>query len=132
MTMTDPIADMLTRIRNALLIRREDVTMPTSKMKKNIADVLKREGFIEDFGVEPGAVQGVLRIKLKYGPDGELVIRSLERESKPGRRMYVQASGVERVLNGIGMSIYSTPQGVLSDRECRERHVGGERLATVH
>ena len=106
--------------------------MPTSKMKKNIADVLKREGFIEDFGVEPGAVQGVLRIKLKYGPDGELVIRSLERESKPGRRMYVQASGVERVLNGIGMSIYSTPQGVLSDRECRERHVGGERLATVH
>ena len=132
MTMTDPIADMLTRIRNALLIRREDVTMPTSEMKKNIADVLKREGFIEDFGVEPGAVQGVLRIKLKYGPDGELVIRSLERESTPGRRMYVQASGVERVLNGIGMSIYSTPQGVLSDRECRERHVGGERLATVH
>lgn len=132
MTMTDPIADMLTRIRNALLIRREDVTMPTSKLKKNIADVLKREGFIEDYGVEPGEVQGVLRIRLKYGPDGDLVIRSLERESKPGRRVYVQASGVARVLNGIGMSIYSTPQGVLSDRECRERHVGGERLATVH
>jgi small subunit ribosomal protein S8 len=132
MTMTDPIADMLTRIRNALLIRREDVTMPTSKMKQNIADALKREGFIEGYEVEPGAVQGVLRVRLKYGPDGEQVIRTVERDSKPGRRMYVPASDIGRVLNGIGAAIYSTPQGVLSDRECRERHVGGERLATVY
>ena len=131
MTMTDPIADMLTRVRNALMVHREDVAMPASKMKRNIADVLKREGFIHDYAVEPGSVQGTLKLSLKYGPDGELVIRSIQRDSKPGRRLYVPADEVERVLNGVGMSIYSTPAGVLSDRECREQHVGGERLATV-
>ncbi len=131
MTMTDPIADMLTRIRNALGTRRDEVAMPASKMKRNIADVLKREGFIRDYAIEPGNVQGVLRIQLKYGPDGELLIREIKRESKPGRRMYVGAEGVDRVLNGVGIAIYTTPAGVLSDRECRDRHVGGERLATV-
>ncbi len=131
MTMTDPIADMLTRIRNALSTRRDEVEMPASKMKRNIADVLKREGFINDYEVEPGNIQGVLRIQLKYGPDGEMLIREIRRDSKPGRRVYVGATGVERVLNGVGISIYTTPAGVLSDRECREKHVGGERLATV-
>ncbi len=131
MTMTDPIADMLTRIRNALGTKRDEVAMPASKMKRNIADVLKREGFISDYEVEPGNVQGVLRIQLKYGPDGEMLIREIRRESKPGCRVYVGADGVERVLNGVGLGIYTTPAAVLSVRECRERHVGGERLATV-
>ena len=131
MTMTDPIADMLTRIRNAISIRADEVAIPASKIKRNIADVLKREGFIEDYGIEPGQVQGVLTVRLKYGPDGEEVIRAIERDSKPGRRLYVGAAEVKRVLNGTGISIYSTPEGVLSDRECRDRHVGGERLATV-
>ena len=129
--MTDPIADMLTRMRNALGVRRSDVSMPASKMKTAIADVLKREGFIHGYEVVPGDVQGRLEIRLKYGPDGEDVINSLQRVSKPGRRVYSAVSDIRRVLNGTGISIYTTPQGVLSDRECRERKVGGEMIATV-
>jgi small subunit ribosomal protein S8 len=131
MTMTDPIADMLTRIRNALRTQRQEVAMPASRMKGNIADVLKREGFIHGYEVVPGSVQGELRVRLKYGPDGESVINEITRESTPGRRVYCGASDVRRVLNGVGISIYSTPAGVLSDRECREKNVGGEHLATV-
>ncbi len=131
MTMTDPIADMLTRTRNALIVHRHDVTMPASRVKREIADVLKREGFIHDWSVVPGAVQGQLVLKLKYGPDGERVIHEIRRDSKPGRRLYRGADSVARVLNGTGIGIYSTPAGVLSDRECRSRHVGGELLATV-
>jgi small subunit ribosomal protein S8 len=131
MTMTDPIADMLTRIRNALRTQRAEVSMPASRMKRSIADVLKREGFIRDYDVVPGSVQGELRVQLKYGPDGERVINEIRRESRPGRRIYCGATDVRRVLNGVGISIYSTPAGVLSDRECREKNVGGERLATV-
>ena len=105
MTMTDPIADMLTRIRNALRVKMADVEMPASKIKRNIADVLQREGFINGYEIEPGEVQGKLRIQLKYGPEGEQLIRAIRRDSKPGRRMYVGADDVERVLNGIGIGI---------------------------
>ncbi len=131
MTMTDPIADMLTRVRNALRVRFDDVDMPASRMKRSIAEVLKREGFINDYEVVPGGVQGVLRINLKYGPDGEMLINEIRRDSKPGRRLYCGVDEIPRVLNGIGISIYSTSNGVLSDRECRTQRVGGERLATV-
>lgn len=129
--MTDPIADMLTRLRNALRVGRDDVSMPASRVKRDIADVLKREGFIKDFEVTPDGVQGTLTLQLKYGRDGEAVINTLRRESKPGRRFYRGVSEIRRVLNGTGIAIYTTPQGVLSDRECRERNVGGEMLATV-
>ncbi len=129
--MTDPIADMLTRIRNALHVRRTEVTMPASKLRVAIADVLKREGFIRDYEVQPGAVQGQLLVKLKYGRFGEHVINHIKRESKPGRRYYRGVGDVRRVLNGTGIGIYSTPNGVLSDRECRAHNVGGEMLATI-
>jgi len=131
MTMTDPIADMLTRMRNALHVRRSEVSMPASRMKRDLAEVLKREGFIQDWSLVPGDVQGRLTIKLKYGPDGEQVINTIRRDSKPGRRLYAGVDEVGRVLNGTGIAIYSTPAGLLSDRECRARRVGGERLATV-
>jgi small subunit ribosomal protein S8 len=131
MTMTDPIADMLTRIRNALMARRHEVSMPASRLKRDVADALKREGFIKDWGLEADGAQGKLTLKLKYGPDGERLINTIRRDSRPGRRMYRGSGEIERVLNGVGISIYSTPAGVLSDRECRARHVGGERLATI-
>lgn len=129
--MTDPIADMLTRTRNALRVEREDVSMPASRVKRDIADVLKREGFIKDYEVSSDGVQGTLTLKFKYGPEGESVINVMRRESKPGRRFYRGVSEITRVLNGTGIAIYTTPQGVLSDRECRARNVGGEMIATV-
>lgn len=129
--MTDPIADMLTRARNALRVEREEVTMPASKLKRDIADVLKREGFITDYEVNADGVQGTLTLKLKYGRGGEKVINTLRRESKPGRRFYRSVAEIGRVLNGTGIAIYTTPQGVLSDRECRAQNVGGEMIATV-
>ena len=131
MTMTDPIADMLTRVRNALRVRRAEVSMPASRIKRGIADVLKREGFINDWRIEAGDQQGRLTLSLKYGPDGEQLINEIRRDSKPGRRLYKSAAEATRVLNGIGIAIYTTPAGILSDRECRARNVGGERLATV-
>ncbi|HZM01129.1 MAG TPA: 30S ribosomal protein S8 [Planctomycetota bacterium] len=131
MTMTDPIADLLTRIRNGLAARRREVSMPASRLKRDVADTLKREGFIEQWELSPDGAQGRLTIKLKYGPDGERLISMIRRDSRPGRRVYCSSRDIERVLNGVGMSIYSTPAGVLSDRECRARRVGGERLATV-
>jgi small subunit ribosomal protein S8 len=131
MTMTDPIADLLTRIRNGLSARRREVSMPASRLKRDVADALKREGFIEAWELSPDGAQGKLTIKLKYGPDGERLINTIRRDSRPGRRIYSGAKDIERVLNGVGASIYSTPAGVLSDRECRARRVGGERLATI-
>ena len=131
MTMTDPIADMLTRVRNALAIQRGRVTMPASRMKKQIADVLRREGYIDDYEVTPDGVQGQLTVHLRYTSDGDPVIRGLRRESKPGRRLYYKVKDIRRVLNGTGIGIYTTPSGVLSDRECREQRVGGEMIATV-
>ena len=129
--MTDPIADMLTRIRNSTRVHQSDVSMPASRTKAAIAEVLKREGFIHGYEVTPDGVQGTLSIRLKYGAAGEAVINTIKRESKPGRRVYRGVGEIGRVLNGTGISIYTTPQGLLSDRECREKNVGGEMLATV-
>lgn len=129
--MTDPIADMLTRLRNGLRVRRSSVSMPASRLKRDIADVLKREGYIRDYAITADGIQGELTVQLKYGPEGEDVVSVLQRESKPGRRVYRGVKEISRVLNGTGIAIYTTPQGVLSDRECRERRVGGEMIATV-
>lgn len=133
MTMTDPIADMLTRIRNAILINRKSVDIPLSRLKKGIADALKREGFIESYSVveDEETKKGTLTVTLKYGPDGEKVISEIKRISKPGRRVYKAAGEIKKVLNGFGAGIYTTNLGVLSDRECRDKHVGGEVLLEV-
>ncbi len=132
MSMTDPIADMLTRIRNALSCRKSEVFMPSSKVKLSIAEVLKREGFIEDFAIVEQPVQNKIRIDLKYGPEGEFVIQNIERYSKPGCRKYRQVSDIPEVLNGLGIAVVSTNKGVLSDRECRAQNVGGEVLCTIY
>ena len=131
--MTDPIADMLTCIRNAVRIERPRVEMPLSKVKRGLAEVLKREGYIWDWSVEQeeGAPRKQLNIDLKYGPNGERVIRHIRRVSKPGRRVYSQANGLKPVLNGLGISIISTSRGVISDREARQRNLGGEVLCEL-
>jgi small subunit ribosomal protein S8 len=129
--MTDPIADMLTRIRNALQIERPIVDIPSSKVKIGIAKALKREGYIWDFEIIEQTPQNVLRINLKYGPNGELVIRHIQRGSKPGRRVYTILKGMPEVLQGLGVCILSTNKGILSNREARKEHVGGELLCTV-
>lgn len=129
--MTDPIADMLTRIRNALQIERPFVDIPTSKLKVGIAEVLQREGYIWDFEIIEQAPQSVLRINLKYSPTGERVIQKISRVSKPGRRVYVDCSNLPNVLEGMGICVMSTNQGVLSNREAKEKHVGGEVLCEI-
>jgi len=129
--MTDPIADMLTRIRNANMVKHEKLELPSSKIKAEIADVLKREGFVKDYEVIEDNKQGVLRIFLKYGQNEEKVITGIKRISKPGLRVYAKASEVPRVLNGLGIAIVSTSKGVLSDKEARSQAVGGEVLAYV-
>jgi small subunit ribosomal protein S8 len=132
MSMTDPIADMLTRIRNANLVGHEKVDIPSSKLKLGIAEALKREGFLEDFEMLEDSKQNMLRVTLKYGPDGEKVISVIKRESKPGRRSYCGVDKIKPVLNGVGIAIYSTSKGVLSDRECRTQKTGGEHICTVY
>ncbi len=129
--MTDPIADMLTRIRNAVSVERPNVEMPISKVKSGVAEVLKREGFIWDWKAEDGEPVGQLQIDLKYGPSGEKVIRHVKRVSKPGCRVYYSARDLRPVLNGLGISILSTSKGVMSDREARQQKVGGEVLCEV-
>jgi len=131
--MTDPIADMLTRIRNAVRIEHPQVNMPLSKVKRGLAEVLKREGYIWDWQEEEGdaAPRKRLMIQLKYGPNGERVIRHIRRVSKPGRRVYQRADRLRPVLNGLGISIISTSRGVISDREARQRNLGGEVLCEV-
>ncbi len=129
--MTDPIADMLTRIRNANRTAKASVSMPASKMKVGIAAVLKDEGFIEGYAVEQGKPASTLKIDLKYGPDGEHVIRTIDRVSKPGRRVYSGASDIPKVLGGLGIFILSTPKGVVSDRTAHADNVGGEILCKV-
>ena len=129
--MTDPIADMLTRIRNAVRIERPQVEMPNSKVKLGVAEVLKREGYIWDFQEVPAAPTNHLRLELKYGPNGERVIRHIKRISKPGRRVYSKAKDLPPILNGLGISVISTSRGVISDREARQRNVGGEVLCEV-
>ncbi len=129
--MTDPIADMLTRIRNANMVKHEKLELPASKMKKEIADILKREGFVTDYELVEDNKQGILRIFLKYGANEERVITGIKRISKPGLRVYAKANEVPRVLNGLGIAIVSTSKGVLSDKEARSQAVGGEVLAYV-
>ncbi|WP_027410247.1 30S ribosomal protein S8 [Anoxybacteroides tepidamans] len=131
MVMTDPIADMLTRIRNANMVRHEKLEVPASKMKKEIAEILKREGFIRDVEYIEDNKQGILRIFLKYGPNNERVITGLKRISKPGLRVYAKANEVPRVLNGLGIAILSTSQGILTDKEARQKGTGGEVLAYI-
>ena len=130
MNMTDPIADMLTRIRNALQQKHETVSMPSSKEKKAIAEILKSEGYINDYKIE-GDVKKVLTIDLKYGKNGERVISGLRRISKPGLRVYAQVENLPRVLNGLGTAIISTNHGVITDKEARKLGVGGEVLCYV-
>jgi len=129
--MTDPIADMLTRIRNALQIERPFVDIPASKIKESIAAALQREGFIWDYEVVENSPQNILRVNLKYGPNGERVIQKIIRESKPGRRTYQDVRSMPEVLQGLGISILSTSKGVLSNREAKKEGVGGELLCTI-
>lgn len=131
--MTDPIADMLTRIRNAVSVEKPYVDIPTSRFKRGIADVLKREGFIWDWKEieEEGLPVANLRLELKYGPNGERVIQTIKRVSKPGRRLYTRGKELKPILGGLGISIISTSRGVISDREARRDNIGGEVLCEV-
>ncbi|WP_146553680.1 30S ribosomal protein S8 [Rummeliibacillus sp. SL167] len=131
MTMTDPIADMLTRIRNANMVRHEKLELPASNIKKEIAEILKREGFVRDVEYVEDDKQGIIRIFLKYGQNNERVITGLKRISKPGLRVYAKTDEVPRVLNGLGIALVSTSQGLLTDKEARAKKVGGEVLAYV-
>ena len=131
MSMTDPIADLLTRIRNANTIRMPHTDVPASRLKRGIVEVLKQQGYILDYRVIEDGSQGTLRVFLKYGPDGEFIINSIQRVSKPGRRVYQGVDGIPEVLHGLGISILSTSKGVLSDRDARSQRVGGEILAEV-
>ncbi len=129
--MTDPIADMLTRIRNAVRVERPHVQMPVSKLKRGLAEVLKREGYIWDWKEVESKPVNQLEIELKYGPNGERLIRHIRRISKPGCRIYSGAAKLRPVLNGLGIAVLSTSRGVISDREARQRKLGGEVLFEV-
>jgi len=131
MSLSDPIADMLTRIRNGTRVRREVVNVRASRICEGVAKVLKEEGYIEDYARVEDGKQGLLRIYLRYGPNGEDIITELKRVSKPGCRVYCSVDEVPRPLNGLGVSIVSTSKGVMSDRQCREANAGGEVLCTV-
>jgi small subunit ribosomal protein S8 len=131
MSFTDPIADFLTRIRNGLIADHDDVVMPASTFKAEIARILREQGYIEDFAVEPGRVGQVLRVRLRYTEDRKPVITGLERMSKPGRRRYVGAGEVPKVLGGMGTTIVSTSRGVMTGHEARHAKVGGELVAKV-
>ncbi len=133
MTMTDPIADMLTRVRNANIAKHDDVAMPSSKLKEALAELLKAEGYIADYKTEerqdrPGKI---LSIDMKYSPDRRRTISGIKRVSKPGLRVYKKSNEIPRVLGGLGVAVLSTSQGLMTDREARRRHVGGEVLCYV-
>ena len=131
MPVTDPVADMLTRIRNAQVAKHEYVEVPASNMKKAIAEILLTEGFIKGCEYIEGSVQGTLKIKLKYGPNNEKVIRGLKKISKPGLRVYARHDQLPKVLNGLGIAIISTSKGLLTDKQARKEAVGGEVLAYI-
>lgn len=131
MSMSDPLADMLTRIRNAVMVKFESVAIPKSNTKVEIAKVLKEEGYILDYHVSDKGAQGVLTINLKYGPDGESVISGIQRVSRPGLRQYAKADGIPSVLNGLGVAIISTSKGILTDKTARSQNAGGEILCKV-
>ena len=129
--MTDPIADMLSRLRNATTAYKDDVSMPSSKMKVAIADILKREGYIKDFGIERGDLGPLLKIELKYGPNREKTIAGLKRISKPGLRIFAKRDSIPRVLGGLGIAIISTSKGLVTDKQAMRDRVGGEVVAYV-
>ena len=131
MQITDPIADMLTRIRNANTARHETVDIPASNMKKAIAEILNNEGYIKGYQIIEDGKQGVIRVTLKYTSNKEKVISGIKRVSKPGLRMYAPADELPRVLKGLGIAIISTSKGIMTDKEARKLHVGGEVLAFV-
>ncbi|MCP3775437.1 30S ribosomal protein S8 [Paenibacillus sp. MZ04-78.2] len=131
MVMSDPIADMLTRIRNANVVRHETVEIPASKVKREIAEILKKEGFIRDAEYIEDSKQGIIRLFLKYGPNNERVITGLKRISKPGLRVYAKSQEVPRVLGGLGIAILSTSKGVMTDKEARQTKAGGEVICYV-
>ena len=131
MPVTDPVADMLTRIRNALGAKHESVNMPASKMKKALAGILLKEGFIKGYEYKEEGPQGIIRISLKYGAKEESVINGLKRISKPGLRVYAKKDDVPKVLGGLGVAIISTSQGIMTDRDARSNDVGGEVIAFV-
>jgi len=131
MTMTDPVADMLTRLRNANSAFHDSVSLPSSKLKARIADILKREGYIADWKVEAARVGETLTIDLKYGPNRERSIAGIKRVSKPGLRVYARSTEIPHVLGGLGVTILSTSSGLLTDREATSKGVGGEVLAYV-
>ncbi len=131
MTMTDPVADMLTRIRNANVSFSEEIAMPSSKMKAAIADILKSEGYIRDYLVEPTKPQATLKMALKYSRDRERSLTGIRRVSKPGLRVYAKKDQIPRVLGGLGIAIISTSSGLMTDRQARRSGVGGEVVAYV-
>jgi small subunit ribosomal protein S8 len=131
MVMTDPIADFLTRIRNANQVKHESLECPASKIKRDIAEILKNQGFIRDYEYIEDGKQGIIRVFLKYGVNGERVITNLKRISKPGLRVYVKSDDVPKVLNGLGIAIISTSEGVITDKEARAKNAGGEVIAYV-
>lgn len=131
MSMTDPIADMLTRLRNANSAYHESVSMPYSKMKANIADILKREGYIDSYEVDDAQVGKTLTLNLKFGPNRERALAGLRRISKPGLRVYAKSTNLPSVLGGLGVAILSTSSGLLTDREAKDKGVGGEVLAYI-
>lgn len=129
--LTDPIADMLTRLRNAALIKAEKVDIPASRMKLEIAKILKEEGFIRAYKILKDKKQGILRVTLKYAPDSQPVLSGLKRISKPGRRVYADKDSIPMVMGGVGISVLSTSRGVLGDKACRRDKVGGEVLCYI-
>ncbi len=131
MVMTDPIADFLTRIRNANMAKHELLEVPASKIKRDIAEILKNEGFVRDVEYIDDDKQGIIRVFLKYGKGNERVISGIRRISKPGLRSYVKADAVPKVLNGLGIAILSTSEGVITDKEARAKKIGGEVIAYI-
>jgi len=131
MVMTDPIADFLTRIRNANMVYKETVEIPSSKLKKSLCEILKREGYIKDFEFIEDGKQGILRLYLKYGAGKERTITDIKRISKPGLRVYAQKDEIPRVLGGLGIAIISTSKGILTDKEARKEGIGGEVICYV-
>ena len=131
MLVTDPIADMLTRIRNALIVKHDTVEVPVSVMKRSIADILLNEGYIKGYTINEEGVEPMMVINLKYGPNRQKVITGLKRISKPGLRVYARKDNIPKVLNGLGIAIISTSKGIMTDREARKQGIGGEVLAYI-
>lgn len=131
MTMTDPIADMLTRVRNANSVKHDTVDVPASSIKKELARILLEEGFVRGYDVIEDGKQGIIRIQLKYGQEGERVLSGLKRISKPGMRIYANSEELPKVLNGLGIAVISTSHGILTDKQARQKNVGGEVICYV-